>query len=323
MPQVAPGACEVFASKPMPEGPFEALNARFRVAVGHPERPTTAEELVAGCCGARALVAMLTDRIDGAFLDACPTLEVIANYAVGVNNVDLEACRARGLWVTNTPGVLTDATADFTLALLLACARRLPQGEAELRAGRWQGWTPLHGWGLPHRRLGIVGLGRIGQAVAKRAQAFGIEVRHHSPRADAGEALGIPGMGLEALLGWADVISLHCPLNPETRRLLDRRRLGQMRRGAILLNTARGPVVDEEALAEALESGQLGAAGIDVYEREPAVPPRLLAAPNALLAPHLGSATAEARTAMGQLAAQAVIDVLEGREPAHPVVRPR
>jgi len=323
MPLVAPEACEVFVSRPMPEQPFAELVARFAVALGPVERPTSADELVAGCRGARAVVAMLTDRIDAAFLEQCPRLEVVSNFAVGVNNIDLDACRARNLWVCNTPEVLTEATADLSLALILACARRLPGAEAELRAGGWNGWRPLHAIGLPYRRLGIVGLGRIGAAVARRALAFGMELRHFSPNREAGAALGIEWLPLEALLGWADVVSLHCPLTEATRHLIDGARLAQMRRGAILVNTARGPVVDEAALAEALERGQLGAAGLDVFEDEPRVHPRLLGAPNALLVPHIGSATREARTAMGQLAASAVVDVLEGRAPRHAVVRPR
>ncbi|MBS2030246.1 MAG: D-glycerate dehydrogenase [Deltaproteobacteria bacterium] len=322
MPLVSPDGCEVFVSKPMPEGPLGELTSRFRVAVGHPERPTTADELALACRSARAVVAMLTDRIDAAFLGRATNLKIVSNFAVGVNNIDLEACRARGLWVTNTPDVLTDATADLTMALLLACARRLPQTEAELRANRWQGWAPLHGWALPYGKLAIIGLGRIGKAVAKRAQAFGIEVRHSSPDAKSGDAMGVQGMPLDELLAWADVVSVHCPLTAETQHLLDRTRLATMRPGAILLNTSRGPVVDEEAVAEALESGRLGAVGLDVFEREPVVHPRLLAAPNALLLPHVGSATEQARTAMASLAAGAVVDVLEGRGPKHPVVKP-
>ena len=322
MPLVPPDDCEVFVSKPMPEGPLHELTSRFRVAVGHPERPTTVEELAIACRSARAVVAMLTDRIDLELIGRATNLRVVSNFAVGVNNIDLDACRARGLWVTNTPDVLTDATADLTMTLLLACARRLTQSEAELRANRWQGWTPMHGWALPYGKLGIIGLGRIGQAVAKRAQAFGIEVRHHSPNAKAGDALGVEGVALEELLAWADVVSVHCPLTLETRHLIDRKRLWQMRRGAILINTSRGPVVDEEAVAEALELAQLGAVGLDVFESEPLVDSRLLSAPNAILVPHIGSATNQARTAMASLAAGAVVDVLEGRAPKHPIVRP-
>lgn len=302
---------EVYVSRPIPPGPLALLTARFTVRVG--SDVGTRDELLAGCRGARAVIAMLTDRIDAALLDACRGIQVVSNFAVGVNNVDLEACRARGIWVTNTPEVLTDATADLTFALILACARRLTQAEAELRAGRWTGWRPLHGIGLGHRKLGIVGLGRIGGAVARRAAAFGMEVRHHTPGA-------ADSVSLEELLGWCDVLSLHCPLTEATRHLIDARRLSQMKPGAILINTSRGPVVDEVALAEALESGQLGAAGLDVYEEEPRVHPRLLAAPNAVLLPHIGSATLEAREAMGRLAAEAVVDVLEGRAPRHPVV---
>jgi glyoxylate reductase len=309
----------VFVSRPIPAVPLQRLLDRHTVSVGSAERPTTAAELRDACREARGLVAMLTDRIDAAFLDSCPGLEVVANFAVGVNNVDLTEAEARGVWVTNTPDVLTDATADLAFALLLACSRRLPQAERELREGRWLGWSPLHGHGLPCRRLGIVGMGRIGQAMAKRAEAFGLEVAHASPR----EHARFRRMELDALLAWADVVSLHCPLTEATRHLLDASRLAKMRPGAILINTSRGPVVDEKALGEALSSGALGAAGIDVFENEPSVHPALLSAPNALLVPHIGSATAEAREAMGMRAVDGVLDVLAGQEPTFAVVRPK
>ena len=314
----------VFVSRPVPDGPLQRLRAKFNVDVGPANRATTAAELQEGCRHAAGVVSVLSDRIDGSFLDACPQLRVVANFAVGVNNIDLEAARARNVWVTNTPDVLTAATADLAMALILACSRELPARERELREGRWKGWSPLHGIVPDRRVLGIVGMGRIGQAVARRAQAFDLEVLYSSPRPVAPEAFSRPvaRLPLSELLAQSDVVSLHCPLTEETRGLLSRDRLFSMKRGALLINTSRGPLVDEAALAEALESGHLGGAGLDVFEREPEINPRLLAAPNALLVPHIGSATASARNGMGELAVQSVIDVLEGRAPAHAVVRP-
>lgn len=268
------------------------------------EAPISRAELLARARGCVGLLAMPTDRVDGEVMDAGP-LRVVANHAVGTDNLDLGAARARGVICTNTPGVLTEATADLTLALLLATARHVVAGDALVRSGGFRGWRPtmMRGLELGGATLGVVGYGRIGQAVAARARAFGMEVRW------SGRASGVP---LDELIPSVDVLSLHCPLGPATRHLLDARRLAAMKPGSILINTARGPIVDEAALAEALRAGPLGAAGLDVYEREPEVHPALLGLPNVVLLPHLGSATWRARREMARKAATNLVRALRG-----------
>ena len=267
---------------------------------------------------AEALVCLLGDRVDDAALAAMPRLRVVANFAVGHDNVDLAAATARGVVVTNTPGVLTEATADFTWALLLAVARRVGEGERLVRAGQWRGWTPelLLGTELGGRTLGIVGLGRIGRAVARRAAGFGMRVIASGRPGTDGDIARVP---LPELLATADVVSLHCPLTPETLGIIDAAALARMKPGAILLNTARGACVDDGALADALERGHLGGAGLDVFVDEPRIDPRLLAAPRIVLAPHLGSATTTARVRMAELCISAVRDVLSGVVPPNRV----
>ena len=274
---------------------------------------------------ADALVCLLGDRIDAEVLAAAPRLRVVANYAVGYDNVDVAAAAARGGGGANTPDVLTEATADFTWALLRACARRRGEGEGLVRDGAGRGWTPtlLLGAELAGATLGIVGLGRIGRAVARRAAAFGMAVIAADTRGVPGDVDGVRSCTLAELWARADVISLHCPLTPTTRGLIDAAALGRMRPGAIVINTARGGCVDEAALADALHAGRLGGAGLDVFAAEPTIHPRLLTAPRTILAPHLGSATTRARVAMAELCISAVRDVLAGREPANRVrVRP-
>ncbi len=283
--------------------------------------PLTADALRAAASGADALVTFLHDRVDAALLDAAgPALRCVANVAVGHDNIDLDAARTRSVVVTNTPGVLTDATADLAMALLLAVTRRIGEGERLLRAQQPWAWRIdfLLGHGLQGRTLGIVGLGAIGQAMATRARAFGMDIAYAGRRAAPAaveRALGARRLDLDALVATVDVLSLHCPLTSQTRHLLDARRLASMREGAYLINTARGPIVDEAALAQALRAGPLAGAGLDVFEAEPTVHPDLLTCENAVLAPHLGSATVETRTAMAVLAARNVIAVLEGRTP--------
>jgi glyoxylate reductase len=267
---------------------------------------------------ADALVCLLLDRIDTSVLERAPQLRVIANCAVGHDNVDLAAATARGIAVTNTPDVLTEATAELTWALILAAARRLGEGERVVREGRWVGWRldQLLGVGLSGKTLGILGLGRIGRAVARRASAFDMQVVWTA----SGRGTNVhsaPGqrVSVDELFARADVVSVHCPLAPDTRRLVDAARLGQMKRTAILVNTARGGIVDEDALVDALEAGTIFAAGLDVFEGEPRLNPRLLSCPRLVLAPHIGSATTEARTQMAQLCADAVKAVLSGTRP--------
>lgn len=286
--------------------------AGFDVDVRAGEAPITRAALLDRVRGCAGLISMPTDRIDGAVFDAGP-LRVVAQHAVGLDNVDLDAARARGVVVTNTPDVLTAATADLAMALLLAAARRVVEGDRLLRAGGFHGWRPLllRGLDLDGARLGIVGLGRIGQAVAARARAFGMTVVHHGRR---------DGLPLAALLESCDVVSLHCPLTLATRHLIDAAALARMKPGAILVNTARGPVVDEAALVAALASGHLGGAALDVFEGEPAVHPGLLALDNVVLAPHIGSATVGARRRMAVKAAENLVAALTGAAPPDRVV---
>jgi len=272
--------------------------------------------------GTDALVCVSTDRIDAPTIDAATRLTVIANVAVGYDNIDVAHARARGIVVTNTPDVLTESVADFTWALILAITRRLAEGERLVRRGEWKGWALdlLLGTELRGKQLGLVGVGRIGRAVAARATAFGMKVAYTSR-----SEIGLPGaesMSLDRLLLTSDIVSLHVPLTPETRHLIDRRAFTRMKRSAYLINTARGPVVDEEALAWALQHHLLAGAALDVYEREPEVHRDLLGLENVLLVPHLASGTTETRTAMADLAVENVLAVLAGRPPITPVGRP-
>lgn len=273
---------------------------------------------------ADALVSLLLDPIDAALLARAPRLRIVANCAVGVDNIAIEAATAAGVAVTNTPDVLTEATAELTFALLLAAARRLGEADRLVRSGTWSGWAldQLLGVQLAGATLGIVGLGRIGRAVARRAVAFGMRVIYASASASASASadgsrvdVAATRVGLDELFATADVVSLHCPATPATTGLVNAARLATMKRRAILVNTARGACVDEVALADALERGALFAAALDVFTHEPSIEPRLLASPRAVLAPHIGSATTETRTAMAQLCADAVIAVLSGRRP--------
>jgi glyoxylate reductase len=272
-----------------------------------------------------AIVPLLSRWVGGTELKHLPKLRIVANCAVGYNNVDLVAAELRGVVVTNTPDVLTDATADLTWALILACARRLVEGADLVRSGRWTGWHPeqLLGVELRGRVLGILGAGRIGQAVGRRAIGFGMRILYTSrqPKPDFERDAGATRVELGLLLRESDVLSLHVPAAAETKGIIDAAALRQLKPGAILVNTARGDLVREEALAIALEEGRLGAAGLDVYTDEPAVHPRLLAAPRAVLLPHIGSATRETRRKMAEIAVGNVRAVLAGKAPLTPVYR--
>jgi len=287
------------------------LSPHFDV-IAHPtEHDRTEEDMATMLAEADAAIVLLSDPITRRVLESNPNLRIVSNFAVGYNNIDLDAARELGVTVTNTPGVLTEATADLTMALILAVTRRIAEGDSDIRAtGRCE-WDPLAflGTSLQGKRLGIIGMGRIGTAVATRARAFGMDILS-AGRGDA----------LDELLAASDVVSLHVPLSQETHHLIDAAALAKMKPGAYLINTARGPLVDEEALCDALEHGQLRGAGLDVYEHEPQVNPRLLPLKNAVLLPHIGSATEEARNAMARIAATNVLLFLGGAEPLHRVV---
>jgi len=292
------------------------------------DAPTPRDELLSSVVGADALVAMLVDRVDAELLDAAgPQLRVVADVAVGHDNVDLSACAERGVVVTNTPGVLTDATADLAMALVLMTTRRLGAAERRVRTGEPWGWsmTTGLGTGLRGRTLGIVGPGAIGLATARRATAFGMEVLlsgRSDPDPGVVDGLGARVVDLGELLAASDVVSLHCPLTPETHHLVGAAQLAAMRPTAYLVNTSRGPVVDEAALVSALDAGLIAGAGLDVYEDEPTVHPGLLGREDVVLLPHIGSATVETRTAMAELAADNVVAVLAGEQPVTPVSLP-
>lgn len=273
--------------------------------------------------GAAGVITMLSDKVDAEFLEAAgDQLGIVANYAVGFDNVDVKACALRGVRVTNTPGVLTDATADLTWALILATARRVGEGDRLVRTGQWTGWAPLQllGLQLSGATLGVIGAGRIGTAVAFRSRGFDMRVIYSHPRPNPElDEFGATRVTLDELLEQSDVVTLHIPMRAENRQLVSAARLAQMKPGAILINTARGAVVDEAALVAALQTGQLAAAGLDVYAGEPALTPGLADLPNVVLLPHLGSATTATRGKMAQMAANNVIAVLAGREPPNPV----
>jgi glyoxylate reductase len=316
----------IAVTRRIPEPALELLRETADVWVSPHDRPLDTDELHRAIAGADAAVTLLHDRVDAACLDAAgPQLRCVANVAVGYDNIDARAAAQRGVIVTNTPGVLTDATADLAMALILNVTRRLGEGERRIRSGQPWSWDMffLLGHGLAGKTLGVIGLGAIGQATAHRARAFGMEIVYSARRRalpDVEQALGgARALELDELLARAAVVSIHCPLTPQTRHLIDARRLTLMDSDAYLINTARGPIVDERALAQALRAGSIAGAALDVFEHEPAVHPGLLELDNVVLIPHLGSATIETRTAMAVLAARNAIAVLAGQPPPTPV----
>jgi glyoxylate reductase len=312
----------------IPEVGLELLHEAGEVVAWDSLDVPSVDEVHGMVAGAHAVLTLLTTKVDDAFLDAAgPQLQVVANVAVGYNNIDVAACARRGVVCTNTPGVLTEATADIAMSLVLMSTRRLGEGERVIRSGTpWQwGMFFMLGVGLQGRQLGIVGMGDIGLALARRAKAFGMTIAYSNrkPVAPAVEAdLGAQFMSLDELLGTSDVVSLNCPYSPATHHLIGADQLKSMKRSAFLINTARGPIVDEAALADALQAGTIAGAGLDVFENEPAVHPGLLQCENAVLVPHLGSATVETRGAMARLAAHNVVNVLAGVQPPTPIPPP-
>ncbi len=299
--------------------PFaEWVGGSFEVRGGTRRAPSR-EDLVREAEGAAVLVPTYLDRVDDALLAALPSVRHVASYGVGVNHVEVDACRRRGVLLTNTPGVVTVATADLTMGLLLAAARRIPECDRWVRAGRWTEVDPgaMLGTEVSGKTLGIVGFGRIGQAVARRAAGFDLRVLYASPTER--EVPGARRVPLERLLAESDFVTLHVPLTPDTANLLSRERIALLRRGAIVVNTARGAVVDDAALAEALRDGRVAAAGLDVFRDEPRVPAAYLGLDNVVLLPHVGSGTRETRAAMARMVADEVLRVAGGEPPRHRV----
>jgi len=299
----------VLITRRLPARVVAPLEQTAAVDVG-PSEGWPRADLLQRVTQADALISQLTDNIDRELIEAAPSLKIIANVAVGYDNIDLAAARARGIIVTNTPDVLTNAVAEFTWALILSVTRRVAEGDRLVRRGAWKGWALdfMPGMELAGKQLGLIGRGRIGRAVAEKAAAFGMRV-----------VFAKHDVSFDELLVGSDVISIHTPLTEATRHLIDRKALVRMKRSAYLINTSRGPVVDEEALAWALGEGLLAGAGLDVYEREPEIHPDLMKHENVVLAPHLGSATRETRTAMAELAVRNVVEVLAGRAAVTPI----
>jgi glyoxylate reductase len=311
----------VLITRPITEEPTRILRERCDVTIHENEFGIPRDELLQVIAGRAAIITMLTEQVDAEFLDrAGPQLTIVANYAVGFDNIDVAACTAAGVLATNTPDVLTETTADTAFVLLMAAARRVGEGERFLRAHTPWIWGPLMmlGQDVHHKTIGIVGFGRIGQAVARRAKGFGMRVIYNDSvqlPADVEVETGAERRELDDLLAEADFVSIHTNLTPETRHLFGAETFTRMKRTAVLVNTSRGPVVDELALADALVSGEIFAAGLDVFEREPEVEERLLSLENVVVIPHLGSATVDTRDAMGRVAVQNVFAALDGERP--------
>lgn len=327
MSQPLPSRLKVVVTRKLPDAVEERLADLFDVTLNTSDTPYTQLQLCDAMAAADVLVPTVTDRIDAEVIAARGDyMAMIANFGAGTNHIDVGAAHKAGLIVTNTPGVLTDDTADLTVTLLLAVPRRLSEGERLLRSGGWDGWAPtsLMGHRVGGKKLGIVGMGRIGQAVARRAQAFGLEVHYHK-RARLHEKLE-RDLGclfwddLDAMLEEVDFVSLNCPLTDETHHLINADRLKIMKSTAVLVNTARGEIVDEEALADALAAGEIAGAGLDVFEREPEVNAKLLSMDNVILLPHLGSATLEARVEMGEKVMINIRTFMDGHTPPDRVI---
>jgi glyoxylate reductase len=308
--------------------PVEARMAElFDVTLNRDDRRLDRDSLAAAMAGADVLVPCVTDQINAALIGrAGPKLKLIANYGAGVDHIDLAAARERGILVANTPGVVTEDTADMTLALILAVTRRIPEGLAAMQAGLWDGWSPTAflGGRIAGRKLGILGLGRIGQAVARRARAFGMEVHYHNrhrlrPEIEADLAASWHE-SLDQMVARCDIISINCPHTPATYHLMNARRLKLMKPGAVIVNTSRGEVIDENALTRMLRAGEIAGAGLDVFERGPDINPRLRALPNVVLLPHMGSATVEGRLEMGEKVIVNIRTFADGHRPPDLVV---
>jgi len=313
---------KIFVTRKIPGDHLEELKkAGHEVSLSEFNRPLTGEELVEKVKGADALLTLLTDRVDGDLMDAAgPQLKIISNYAVGFDNIDIKAATDRGVVVVNTPSEeVNEAVAEHTWALILSLARRIVEADEATRRGGYKGWEPdiFLGVNLVGKTLGIVGLGRIGSMVARRAKGYNMTVLYnkHDPDPEAEKELGVVFTPLDELLAKSDFVSLHVPLTEETRHMINKVTLAKMKKGSFLVNTARGPVVDERDLVEALKGGVLSGAALDVYDNEPNIDPELLLMPNTITTPHIASATWEAREKMGQQAVSAILDTLAGKKP--------
>ncbi len=311
---------KIFLTRELPPESMRILSEASELTYNQEDRVLSKQEIIRGVRDADGLLCLLTDSIDEEILEAAPNLKVVANFAVGFNNIDVAAATRRRIPVTNTPGVLTDSTADMAWALLMDAARRLSEGDRLVRTRQWTGWGPLQllGADITGATLGIIGLGRIGQALARRARGFEMRVcywnRTRLSEQEESE-LGVQYCSMDTLLGESDFLSLHVALNDETHHLIGASELGRMKPNAILINTARGPIVDEAALVEALKTGVIAAAGLDVYEREPILERELYDLENVVLAPHLGSATIGTRTKMGNMAVENCLLACQGQRP--------
>ena len=317
----------VIVTRKLPEAVETRMMELFDARLNDSDRPMSAGELRAAAGEAEVLVPTVTDRVDAGVLAAAgPRLELIASYGAGVDHIDLAAARDRGIAVTNTPGVLTEDTADMTMALILAVPRRLAEGERLVRGGGWRGWGPtsMLGHRIRGKRLGIVGMGRIGAAVARRARGFGLAVHYHNrrrvPRALEEELEATWWESLDQMLARMDIVSVNCPHTPATYHLLSARRLALLRPHAYIVNTSRGEAIDEAALARLLREGRIAGAGLDVFEHEPAVNPRLMAMENVVLLPHMGSATVEARLDTGEKVIANIKSFIDGHPPPDRVI---
>jgi glyoxylate reductase len=310
---------KVFVTRAIPEEGLELLKKYCEVEVSPYDRMLTKEELLEKIKDKDAVITQLTDRVDKEFFEAAKNVKIVANYAVGFDNIDLEEATKRGVYITNTPDVLTNATAELAWALLFAAARRVVEADKFMRAGKFQGWAPMLflGKGVTGKTLGVIGAGRIGQAFAKMAKGFEMKILYNArtPKPEFEKETGAKYVDLDTLLKESDFVSIHVPLTPDTRHLIGERELKLMKNSAILINTGRGPVVDEKALVRALKEKWIYAAGLDVYEREPEFEKELAELDNVVMLPHIGSATEEARRDMSVLVAQNIIDVIEGRVP--------
>lgn len=310
---------KVYVTRQIPDDGMKLLYEKCDVTVNPHDRVVTREELLQNVKGKDALLCLLTERIDAEVFDANPHLKIVANYAVGYNNIDVAEATTRGVPVSNTPGVLTDTTADFAWTLLMAVARRVAEGDKFTRAGSFVGWAPmlLLGQDVHHKTIGIVGFGRIGQAMAKRASGFDMRILYYdvNQMPEVARQYNAEYREIDDLLRESDFVSLHVDLNEQTHHLIDERALGLMKPNAYLINSARGPVVDEAALVQALKANQIAGAGLDVFEEEPKLAEGLAELDNVVIAPHIASATKETRGAMARIAAENVIAALEGRRP--------